>query len=173
MKLKDLTRSDMLERPAASRKTVADGAYDGNTMSAELLERESKFSGDGTRVVLNIKVEVLDEEGEKVELYVSPNLSWSKRGNMIKILEGLGALPEPGESLRLADLVGIPVRVMVENVDKDGETYSNIIRIKRTDKTPAKAANTGGGRASRRRQPPEGLLVQNADGLDGDMEDFD
>jgi len=131
MKLEDLKHANVLARPADNKRTIPDGAYNGETTNAEFVERESKFSEDNTRVVLNIKVEVQDDEGEVVDLYIAPNYSWSKRGNMMKILEKLAALPAPGESIDIDELVGIPVQVIVENVEKDGETYSNIVSIKR------------------------------------------
>ena len=131
MKLEDLQHANVLARPADNKRNIPDGAYNGETTKAEFIERESKFSEDNTRVVLNLKIEVQDDEGEVVDLYISPNYSWSKRGNMMKILEKLDTLPAPGESIDIDELVGIQVQVIVENVEKDGETYSNIVSIKR------------------------------------------
>jgi hypothetical protein len=142
MKLSNLENPDFLLRPEGNKRSIDDGVYEGETTHAEFQEWESKYSEDGTRVVLSIKVEVNDADGDPVDLYVAPNYSWSSRGNMMKVLENLGLLPGPGERLQLTDLVGIPVQVMVENVEKDGETYSNIIRMKRIAlKT---SASTGG-----------------------------
>lgn len=131
MKLEDLQHANVLARPADNKRTIPDGAYNGEMTNAEFVERDSQYSEDGKRVVLNIKVEVEDDEGEVVDLYIAPNYTWSKRGSMIKILEKLGALPAPGESIDLDELVGIPVQVIVENIEKDDETYSNIVSIKR------------------------------------------
>lgn len=151
MKLADLQHANVLARPESNKKTVADGAYNGFIRSAEFAERDSQYSDDGKRIVLNIKVEVTDEDGETVDLYISPNYSWSPRGNMMKILEKLEALPAPGESISLEDLVDMPVQVIVENVEKDNVTYSNIMSIKRIKqniskktifKKPLKNANT-------------------------------
>ncbi|KGA97227.1 hypothetical protein AJ85_17075 [Alkalihalobacillus alcalophilus ATCC 27647 = CGMCC 1.3604] len=134
MRLEDLAVRNVLARPEGNKRNVDDGSYKGITTFAELAERDSQFSDDGKRVVLNIKVEIEDDEGEMVDLYIAPNYSWSKKGKMIKLLEKLDCLPAPGESIDLDDLVGIPVQVIVENVEKDGEVYSNIVSIKR-DKT--------------------------------------
>lgn len=131
MRLEDLKIRNVLARPEANKRNVYDGSYKGITTFTELAERDSQFTEDGKRVVLNIKVEVEDDEGETVDLYIAPNYSWSKKGKMIKILEKLDALPATGESISLEDLVGIPVQVIVENVEKDGEMYSNIVSIKR------------------------------------------
>lgn len=136
MKLDELKRLDALERPEWNKRNVDDGDYFGETVSAELVERESNFSDDGTRVVLSIKIEVQDESGDIVDLYVSPNYTWSKKGKMIKILEELDVLPKPGESIDIGDLVGIPVQVLVENTEKNGEIYSNIISIKKVKEKP-------------------------------------
>jgi hypothetical protein len=131
MKLSELNQTEELVRPEENKRSISDGMYEGTTAYAELQERECRFSKDGTRVVLSIRVEVEDEDGETVDLYVAPNYSWSKRGHMMQLLESLDALPEPGESIALQDLVGIPVQVLVENVEKNGEVYSNIVRIKK------------------------------------------
>lgn len=137
MKLEDLQHANVLARPANNKRSITDGAYNGETAHAEFVERDSQYTDDGKRVVLNIKVEVEDDEGEVVDLYIAPNYTWSKRGSMMKILEKLGALPAPGESIDLDELVGIPVQVIVENVEKDGETYSNIVSIKRIKTAPS------------------------------------
>lgn len=131
MKLEDLQHKNLLARPAYNKITIPNGAYNGELTKAELVERDSKYSEDKKRVVLNLKVEVGDDEGEVVDLYIAPNYSWSKKGGMIKILENLEILPEPGETIDLDELIGIPVQVIVENVEKDDETYSNIVSIKR------------------------------------------
>lgn len=138
MKLADLQQANVLARPESKKKTVADGAYNGFTRSVEFAERDSQYSDDGKRIVLNIKVEVTDEGGETVDLYISPNYSWSPRGNMMKILEKLEALPAPGESIALDGLIDIPVQVIVENVEKDNVKYSNIMSIKRLKQNPVK-----------------------------------
>ncbi|MFJ8263017.1 hypothetical protein ACIQ4I_13870 [Rummeliibacillus sp. NPDC094406] len=131
MKIEELQHTNVLARPEANKRTIPDGAYNGETTKAEFLERDSQYSEDGKRVVLNIKIEVEDDAEEVIDLYIAPNYSWSKQGNMMKILEKLDVLPAPGESIDLDELVGIPVQVIVENVEKDGETYSNIVSIKR------------------------------------------
>lgn len=134
MKLEDLKSLDRLVRPEDKGYTVPDGAYNGVTQMAELAERDSKYSKDGKRVVLNIMIEVQDSDGQKVRLYVSPTYTWSKRGNMVKIFDRLGVEVPPGEGVSLEKLVNIPVQVVVENVVKDGVTYSNVVSIKRTIK---------------------------------------
>lgn len=133
MKLSELKNLETIERPEGNGRTIEDGTYDGVIASIELVERESKYSKDGTRVVLNTKIEVEDAEGDTVDLFYAVNYSWSKKGNMLKFLEKLDALPNPGQSTRLSDLVGMTVRVSVENVTKDGETYSNIISIRKLE----------------------------------------
>lgn len=131
MKLADIEQIDVLTRPAGNKRTIADGTYLGETTNAEYVERDSQYSDDGKHVVINIKVEVINHQGEVIDLYIAPSYSWSKRGNMMKILEKLEVLPAPGEFIHLDELIGIPVQIIVENVNKDGETYSNIVSIKR------------------------------------------
>lgn len=139
MKLSEFDRTDVLTRPVSNKKTIMEGAYNGETISAVLVEKESQFSADGFRVVLIIKVEVQDQDDETVELYSSSNFSWSKRGRMLKVLEKLEALPDQGESINLEELEGIPVQVIVENIEKDGEIYSNIVSMKKIKQKKKKA----------------------------------
>lgn len=139
MKLTDLKNQHKLVRPNIGDNMISDGTYSGTLITAELTEKESKFSPDGVRVVLNLKVEIYDEAGNPVHLYLAPNYNWSERGNMIKILEKLDALPEPGEGLELQTLVGLPVSAIVENVEKDGRTFSNIVSLRRAKITAREA----------------------------------
>lgn len=134
MNIDDLKKQDLLRRPESNNRTIADGAYIGKTVFVELVERDSHYTENGKRVVLNIKFEVEDHDGKIVDLYLSPSLSWSKKGKMLPLLDKLGVLPEPGESMDLDELVGIHVQVIVENNEKDGMTYSNIISVKRIEK---------------------------------------
>lgn len=134
MKLKDLAHNDILTRPEDSKLNVADGMYVGEIIKVELVERECNYEADGKRVVLNFILEVKDEEEETVILYFSPNLSWSKRGKLMQTLEKLDALPKPGESIQLEELVGMSIQVIVENNEKDGVTYSNVISMERVKK---------------------------------------
>jgi len=112
--------------------SIADGVYAGVISQAELIERESKYSSDGFRVVLRLQVEIEDEDGETVSLFSNANVSWSKKATMVKLLEDLKFLPAPGEGLQLRDLVGLGVQAMIENVERDGTTFSNIVSLKQS-----------------------------------------
>lgn len=133
MKITELTSTDLLERPTKDERSVDEGLHEGITSSVAYTERESKYSEDGSRVVLNVGVEITDKSEKKATLYIAPNYSWSSKGNMVKLLEKLDVLPEPGQSLKLSELVGIPVQVIVKNVEKDGVRYSNIVSIERIE----------------------------------------
>ena len=133
MKLKDIQNQKKLRRPVDDRKNITDGSYIGKIVSIELIERESVYTSDNKRVVLNIKVSIEDEEGENVTLYLPVNYSWSKKGNMVKTLEMLNCLPNPGDDIELDDLIGIDVEIIIENVERDGVAYANIISIKRDE----------------------------------------
>ncbi len=181
MRLEDLAVKNVLARPEGNKRNIDEGSYKGITTLAELAERDSQYSEDGKRVVLNIKVEVEDDEGEMVDLYISPNYSWSKRGKMIKLLEKLDCLPAPGEAIDLDDLVGIPVQVIVENVEKDGEIYSNIVSIKRdkTEKVKKKPSKQEirkkavARQAEERKKQAENIFAHDADDLDLELDEAD
>lgn len=132
MRIEELTNPKNLTRPESSEvEIVPEGLQNAELVEAELVERDSKFSEDGKRVVLNSRVLVTTSDNKTASLYYSVTYSWSKRGKMCKLLEDLQMMPEPGENLKIADLIGIPVQVLVQNVDKDGVVYSNIVSIKR------------------------------------------
>ncbi|WP_026393482.1 hypothetical protein [Acetobacterium malicum] len=133
MKLQDILNQRALVRPIERQKNVSDGSYFGKITQAELLERESAFSEDGKQIVLNVRTEVIDNNGDCVELYYSVNYTWSNKGRMVKFLEKLELLPAPGETLELDTLVGLSVQVIIENVIKENVTYSNIVSMKRRD----------------------------------------
>jgi len=134
METEDLTElKNFLARPQNNRKTTRDGSYDGETVHAAFDEKDDKFNG-GTRTVLNLGYAVVDDDGELVRLYQFLNYNWNERSNMFKTLEKLGKLPKPGENIQLSELVGIPVRIRVENVVKNGETYSNVISVQKIEK---------------------------------------
>ncbi len=137
MKLSEFDDTNILTRPTG-RTTLEEGMCKGTIIAAELVERQSRYSVNGIGVFLNIKVAIKDSDEETVELYYAVSYTWSKRGKMMKLLEDLKKLPEPGESLELEELVGLRVQVIIENVEKDGNTYSNIIQIKRAMKKSKK-----------------------------------
>lgn len=131
MELNALTNLDELQRPVA--EVLAEGTYkDCKIIGAKYAEKKSNYTEDGKRVVLDYTVEV-DYNGKLVYLDYVVTYNWSMKSNMVKFLIKMGCLPEPGENLSLEKLVGIPVEVTVENVTKNGVTYSNITGIKRHD----------------------------------------
>jgi hypothetical protein len=121
----------LMLRPSI-RSCVEEGMHKGTIDSVVVKEIDSKFSETGKRIVLNIKVLVEDEESEEeVALYLAPNFTWSSKGRLIKTLQDLEALPETGGTLDIDAMVGMKVKVVVENVEKDGIEYSNIITMKK------------------------------------------
>lgn len=173
MKLADLQNDDFLQRPEGNKRTTEDGVYQGITAYAEFQEWSCNFSKDGTRVVLSLRIEVEDSEGELVDLFISPNYSWSKKGKMVKLLEDLDMLPGPGEGIKLTDLVGIPVQVTVENVEKDEEMYSNIVSIKRNGPKRTKTTSSSEKRKAKKRPIPKRANAQAAETLFSNNEEVD
>lgn len=122
-----------LNRPKTTHQTTRDGVTSGVIVSVTTEKREDTYKG-GTRDVLEVHVNVESDDGEPVTLYSFYNINWSKKSNLMKFLDKLGKIPTLGESIELADLVGLPVQVTVENVEKNGETYSNIVSIRKLEK---------------------------------------
>jgi hypothetical protein len=133
----------VLTRPESTRPYVPNGKYDGEIESTEVAERDSKYHAKGKRDVLSFRVGVFTEDGDVVPLNLEPNLSWHPKSKLVQLLQDLDALPEPREDLDLDALVGMRVTVTVENVEKNGENYSNIIEMKKkTIKKYQKPATT-------------------------------
>ncbi|NTU22479.1 hypothetical protein HPY28_19335 [Brevibacillus sp. HB1.2] len=129
------TNKRILERPISTFPLVPDGVYNGQLESVEIKELESSFHPNGKRTAVNFKINIKLPDDEVETLYVSPTYTWSMKGKLIKQLDDLEALPEPGESLDLDRLEGMNVTVYVENTEKDGQTYSNIVKM--TKRKPA------------------------------------
>lgn len=127
-----MKKNRTIKRPLTNQTIVQEGVYNGCEIeSADIMERGSQFHETGKRDVLNLKVRIPLPNGDFAILFYAPNLSWGAKSRMVKLLQDLEALPDPGEDLDLDSLVGMKVTVFVENVEKDGKTYSNIVKMKK------------------------------------------
>ena len=120
-----------LQRPAEIKDYVEEGSHEGKIEEVELKELASDYHPSGKRVAVMIKVNVEDGHGNKVSICEFPTYTWDERGNWHKILKDLDMLPEPGDKFELDNLVGLKVKVLVENVEKRGKTYSNITKMRK------------------------------------------
>lgn len=132
MTMNNMMKNFNLTRPNDKKRTnIPDGNYKGRIVEAEIKEISCNYSPTGKRIVLNIKARIDDGNGNTEILYKSVNYVWHEQGNMVKLLDDLGELPKPGQELVLENLIDIPVNITIENVEKDGAVYSNIVRITR------------------------------------------
>lgn len=151
----------LMLRPSEKRYIKA-GIRAGIIGSVEVKELDSSYSLTGKRLALNIKTLVKDEDSEEeVILYFAPNLTWNIKGKMMKTLKGLECVPEPGKALEMDLMVGMRVNVVIENNEKDGIKYSNIITM-----TKDKESNTLGNKD--RKVSPRKYVSK-----EEDLEDFD
>ena len=127
----------ILKRPTKTKRYIEEGIWEGEITDAEIDEVKSKYHDSGKRTVIKIEVKVRDDDGNDVVLYDYPTKTWSKQGNWYKILDNLDMLPAPGEDFDLDDLVGVQVKVMVENVTKGDKTYSNIVKMDQAEEKRA------------------------------------
>lgn len=133
-----------LVRPSSrlNKNPLGDGAQEGRIFSTEVKEFDSFYHDSGKRVALNIKVEFTNPNGELVYLYYSPTITWSEKGNLMKMLHDLDVVPAEGEELDINALIGMKVTATIENVMRDNSTHSKIVRIQRRDTSiQAKASN--------------------------------
>lgn len=94
------------------------------------------FDGEGTgkynktpKPYINLKILAYDDD-EEVALYFKIFISWSKKSTFMKLLLDFNLLPEEGEELDLDGFLNKEVEVEVENVEIDGNVYSNVKRIR-------------------------------------------
>ncbi|MGE7664280.1 hypothetical protein ACQKMN_01040 [Ureibacillus composti] len=126
----------------SNKYVLGDGAQNGKLFSVEVKEFPSNYHVSGKRVALNIKVEFIKPNGEFVYLYYAPTITWSEKGKFMKMLHDLDVVPAEGEELDINALIGMRVTATIENVERDGTVYSNIVRIqKRETSIPAKKPN--------------------------------
>lgn len=74
-----------------------------------------------------------DKEGNKVEIWQKFNAVLSPKSNLSKFLVQLGFTP--GAEFDMDEIVGVKCQIVVEHVEKDGNTYANVqsvIKQKRT-----------------------------------------
>ena len=115
-----------------SNKYVLDeGLKKGKIFSVEVKTFDSIYHASGKREALNIKVEFIKPNGELVYLYFAPTITWSPKGKLMKMLEDLDVVPAMGEELDMNALVGMNVTATIENLQRDGVVYSNIVRVQR------------------------------------------
>jgi hypothetical protein len=127
-----MKKNRTITRPLTNQTIVQEGVYNGCEIeSADIMEMDSQFHETGKRDVLNLKVRIPLPNGDSATLFYAPNLAWGAKSRMVKLLQDLEALPDPGEDLDLDSLVGMKVTVFVENVEKDDKTYSNIVKMKK------------------------------------------
>lgn len=125
-----------------SKYAVNEGAHNGRIFSVEVKEFDSVYHDSGKRDALNTKVEFIKPNGEFVYLYYAPTITWSEKGKLMKMLHDLEVVPAEGEELDTNALIGMKVTATIENVERDGIVYSNIVRIqKRVTSIPAKEPN--------------------------------
>ncbi len=130
-----------LVRPS-NKYNLGVGPQKGKIFSVEVKEFDSLYHDSGKRVALNTKVEFIKPNGEFVYLYYAPTITWSEKGKLMKMLQDLDVVPAEGEELDINALIGMKVTATIENVERDGTVYSNIVRIqKRVTSIPAKKSN--------------------------------
>ena len=123
------------------KKYAADGVYQGYLEKAEKLIVNSAFTDTGKKETIVFTAIIKNRDGEEVELPFFNNLTWSKYGNLHKTLVELDRLPKEGEIFDLTSVEGIAVEVTVENNEKNGIVYSNIVELKKiSDPQPKKSA---------------------------------
>ncbi|WP_432354601.1 hypothetical protein [Sporosarcina sp. A2] len=119
-----------LVRPS-NKYNLEEGAVEGKIYSVAVNEFDSDFTDSGKRDVLNTKVEFIKPNGEFFYLYYAPTITWSEKGNFMKMLHDLDVVPAKGGELDINALIGMTVTATIENVERGDVVYSNIVRIQK------------------------------------------
>lgn len=136
------SQSLLIRKSDRNKYYLPEGMHNGRIFLVEVKEFESIYHDSGKRNALNTKVEFIKPNGEFVYLYYAPTITWSEKGKFMKMLHDLDVVPAEGEELDINALIGMKVTATIENVERDGTVYSNIVRIqKRETSIPAKKPN--------------------------------
>ena len=133
-----------LVRPSSrsNKYVLSEGEQNGRIFSLEVKEFDSIYHDSGKREALVIKVEFIKPNGEIIHIDYAPTITWSEKGRLMKTLHDLDVVPAEGEELDTNMLKGMRVKATIENVERNGIVYSNIVRIqKRATHIPAKEPN--------------------------------
>lgn len=121
-----------LVRPS-HKYTLDGGAQNAKIFSVEIKEFPSTYHASGKRDALNLRLEFINLNGELVYLYYAPTITWSPKGKLMKMLHDLDVVPAEGEELDINMLKGMRVTATIENVERNGVVYSNIVRIQKRE----------------------------------------
>lgn len=136
--MQQLTERRIIKRPVFSN-FVPDGERDGEIIAVDMCEIDS-IKYPGTKLdAINFKVKVKGEHGVDMTLFHRLLFTWGRNTKFMETLENLEMVPAEGEELDIDAFVGMKVIVEVENREKDGKNYSNIINMtKRKPQMPSK-----------------------------------
>lgn len=107
---------------------ATEGVHDVTVSRVEDLGKIETKNGvkDFLRVVFTVN-DQKDKEGKSVEIFQRFTKSLGAKANLFKFLVSLGFTP--GSEFDVEDIIGTKTQVVVEHVEKDGETYANIVSI--------------------------------------------
>lgn len=136
------SEKNTIKRANLKSATKSSGARPGIIISAEVKQKPDYFSQKKEKTVLELKISVTDVDGAEVHVYYSPSFNWDPRGNMFKLLEELGALPEVDQELSLDDLCGLEVIAEISNNVTPTRTFSNVKSVRKIDSQQVSATES-------------------------------
>jgi hypothetical protein len=120
----------IIKREKTGKINLADGFYAATIQRVDVKTEKSRFSADGERVALNLFIQV--EHGmEKVVLCSLVTANLSPKSKLTQLLDDLGMLPSMNGDFDTDSLIGMFVTVLLENVVRNGATYTNVVKIKK------------------------------------------
>lgn len=104
------------------------GLYHGEITGVALKEKKDRFNRNKSCNALNVRITVEDGD-DLVDLFYSPFISFYKSSRFARMLDCLKIVIEEGREWDAESLIGLNVRVEVENVESNENIYSNVTEI--------------------------------------------
>ena len=143
--------------------SISEGYHTATIASLEYRLVTDNYSDDKAEIPRLVPTfDVVSDDGEEATLTKYFSILWSEKSNLRKLAKATQRLPDHGDNFDPDTLIGAKLIVVVENKEKDGKTYSNIV-----DFLPPKVA-----KKAKAPQPPQIEVEFEDEEEDDDVEDY-
>lgn len=147
---------------------ITNGTYPAKIVDVNAETCPSKYPGGDDWILVTLVNKVQTDKGDITKFFEVP-MSWNPNSKWMQLLDELGLTVDEGETFKSAFLNGLSVVVEVENVERGGKRYSNIVMIK---KQPGVVSTSSMKRPARPTQSPRTVPKGGAEALfEGDNQE--
>lgn len=134
---------DIISRPMFdnSKYFVEDGPTPGTITAVNRETRPSIYQEGSEWTLARLTIDVHICRGN-VRKYFDVPLSWASKSKWSQTLAALGITVAPGEAFKLSSLINSPVIAHIENVERNGNSYSNVVAIEKPTTQPEQVVKT-------------------------------